>query len=85
MLKNGNTALMLASWAGHTRVVELLLDRGAKVNISSEVACLFACLFVCLFVCLLWSFVCGNLFVVIVCLFVCLLVIGWCHSIDVGS
>ena len=36
-MQKGITSLHLASSSGHIEVVELLLDRGANVNIADEV------------------------------------------------
>ena len=35
--QNGQTALMLASDCGHTKVVQLLLSSGAKIDLQSKV------------------------------------------------
>ena len=40
MLQAGNTPLFLASLRGHTEVVKLLLENGAKIGICDEV-CMF--------------------------------------------
>ena len=37
-LQNGSTALILASMEGHLECVRGLLDKGAKVNMQSEVS-----------------------------------------------
>ena len=38
-LQYGETALMLASQAGHMECVQVLLDKGAKVNMQNKVSC----------------------------------------------
>lgn len=35
--QNGRTALLLASKSGHADVAKLLLDKGAKIDVTSEV------------------------------------------------
>ena len=37
-LQDGETALMRASEAGHMECVQVLLDKGAKVNMQSNVS-----------------------------------------------
>ena len=37
-LQNGDTALMLASQAGNLECVEMLLDRGADINMQDKVS-----------------------------------------------
>jgi ankyrin repeat protein len=34
--ENGNTALMLAAYNGHTKIVQLLINNGANVNIKDK-------------------------------------------------
>ena len=37
-LQDGETALMMASEAGHMECIQVLLDKGAKVNMQNEVS-----------------------------------------------
>ena len=37
MIQDGATALMMASYEGHTAIVELLLQHGADVNAKATV------------------------------------------------
>ena len=46
-VQDGRTALYIASWKGHDRIVELLLKREADVNHQKEVRLL---LLVCVFI-----------------------------------
>ena len=39
-LQFGETALMVASYKGKVECVEKLLDRGADINMQSEVSCI---------------------------------------------
>ena len=57
--QNGNTVLMLAASQGHMSVMEMLLNRGAQVDIQRKVnvfVCVFVCavtLTLCLYLCLI--------------------------------
>lgn len=53
VLQNGDTALMVASGAGRTDIVQLILDHGAQVDLQNSVRelgcmCFFSCLIVTL-------------------------------------
>jgi len=51
--QKGNTSLHISSLAGHTNVVQVLLQYGARVNLQSSVGLTHAlCLSVCLSVCI---------------------------------
>ena len=47
-LQKGETALQIASSEGHDECVQLLLDKGAKVNLYDEVSTVLQSLIVCL-------------------------------------
>ena len=48
-LQNGSTALIIASECGHVEVVQLLIGRGANINISNNVRYIIVglCLYLC--------------------------------------
>ena len=53
-LQDGATALIVSSQNGHREVVQLLIEGGANINISSNVRYLFVmwlCLVACICVC----------------------------------
>lgn len=41
--EDGSTALIAASWAGHVPVIELLLARGAQVDVRNETVSALEC------------------------------------------